>query len=80
MNFDKFSYLEKLMKINLRETFLQNFSFIDNLSIYLKEIDLSNNQKLGNDLLFLKRYKNIEILKLSNTNLTSFDYGIILPN
>ena len=61
---------EKLKKINLKETNLMDFKFMENL-IYLQELDLSNNRITENIAKYLIS-KDFNILKISNISLGSF--------
>jgi Leucine-rich repeat (LRR) protein len=77
LTFDFFANLNKLNKINLRGSFITIFSFLTQLPIEIKEIDLSNNYKFSGESKILNRFANsIEILKLANTSLKAFNIYI----
>ena len=78
LSLSHFEFWGKIKKLNLRDTNFTDFKALKALPSELLGIDLSYNLKLEDESLVLSQYKKIEIIKVSNRNLSSiyFEFGV----
>ena len=72
IDFGFFTYLETILKLNLKQTILEDYKFLNRVSLNLRKIDLSENQDFEG-FLNLMQFRFFEEIKISNSNLSSFE-------
>jgi Leucine-rich repeat (LRR) protein len=75
INTNQLKYLINLKKLNLKNTNIDDCSFVSSL-IRAEEIDVSNNKNYYSCIRYIRNYLNLKSLKISNISLKSTIYEI----